>query len=630
MSGIGPFNPNHSIQNNGEFTSLDVTDSSTGVDVDTLGEAITVNASATEIVGSTYTTIQDAVNYFRGKTCSNCTITVAAGNYVETVVISGVNVGGDTEDLQILGDTRPIAGMSYAHSSYAIANLQGTITPATYPLATYGAGAITLSNTGASDVTVTCAGTAVDFGLAGVVAGDKCYVRNDAGAGTTYTVLSAVGPVVTMTIPIVGTTTTDGSAITFLPNRQIVPATPTDVVTIESNCTFKGFILTSTPNSGILVKHAKVQIDMIATISCYLHARYGSYVNPGNTVASSITLAHGPSSLSAMDNSIINLITPVMMYSGGSNVTSSTVTLTSPTILVCPLTVGLTSDVQITGGVVYLSNTSDGLTVSTGSHVHDVGSTYDMANAATVHTAIIVKSGGSFTSDETTATNISNALVGIAASGGAIVDSPLLLYTTVTTEFTWDASCILRVMDSAGAGGAGAAAGFILQAPVATSTIVHHIVGNEITSVLSAGSGAAEYLTAQIAVAGAAAKQWNAPLTTIQAGFNMMCKGGRYDLAVVSSADSAATAQFGVGTVAALAANATLAAAATDADIVNELTTAGNVTTAGTTVTGAAHSDAGVMLNAADVLYLNTASNWTIATNVNLNGSVTLNWTVVK
>jgi hypothetical protein len=626
----GPRNPDQSIQNNGEFSSLDVSDSSTGVDVDTVGEAIAVNASASEIVGSTYTTIQDAVNYFRGKTCSNCTITVAAGTYTENVTVSGVNIGGDANDLQILGDTRPIVGMTYIHSAYSIANLQGTITPATYPLATYGAGAITLSNTGASDVTVTCAGTAVDFGLAGVVAGDTCFVRNDAGARATYTVLSAVGPVVTMTTPIVGTTAATGSFITFAPNRKIYPSTGTSV-TVKSNCTFKGFDL-SAVSDGIWVNHADVYIDMLTSSSTAagdsLKVDSGSHVNvDGDSTASSLSFWSGPNSIYVKE-STVRLVTPTMIASGGANIFSSNVTLTSPVLSDCVITCQITSIVYITNAFMYAAR-NVGVTVSNGSCVTDVGSTYDMVSTVTDNRSIFVKNGGIFNSSDTVATKLTNARTGIFASGGAVVDSPLLLYNTVTTEFTWDASCSLRIMDSAGAGGAGAAAGFILQAPIATNKIIHHIVGNEVTSVLSSGGGGT-YLTAQIAVAGAAAKQWNAPLTTLQTGFNMRCKGGRYDLAVVSSADSAATAQFGVGTVAALAANATLAAAATDADIVNELTTAGNVLIAGTTVTGAAHTDANVMLSAADVLYLNTASNWTIATNVNLTGSVTIYWTVVK
>jgi hypothetical protein len=640
MSGFGPFNPNQSIQNTGEFSSLDVTGDSTGVDVMTEGTAVVVDSTVAVVIGQSYPTIQGAVNYFQGKTCSNCTITVAAGTYVENLVVSGVNVGGDTEDLQILGDVRPIAGMTYITSTYAIANLQGTITPATYPLATYGAGAITLSNTGASDVTVTCAGTAVDFALAGVVAGDTCYVRNDAGAWILYTVLTAVGAVVTMTIPIVGTTTNVSTSITFLPNRKIIPTTvPSTAALIESNVTFKGFqtsfAASGATRYGLRVSHAKIHLDNFVALMCGagIYADSESCINLDDyTAAASISILDSTVA-GYFERATVRLTTPVFTDNGNNSLDmiNSNVILTSPVIFNSNLLNRLGNNVQMTSGFMYLIAAFNGVIVQTRSSFHDIGSTFHMGNVGVTHTAIDVSNGGSFTSDGATATTISNAVLGISAVGSSIVDAPLLVYDTVTTAFTWDGSCSLRIMDSAGSGGAGAGDGFIMQTPIATSNIVHHIVGNEISSVLNSGVGAGEFLTAQYTVVAGANQEYSNPLTTLQAGYNMLCKGGRFNLALDADAGSAATCEFAVGTVASAGATATITGA-TELDVLNAVTSTGNVIIAPATtlVTGADLSTAGTAVAAGATLHLNCASAWVNATNINLNGYLTLNWTIVK
>jgi hypothetical protein len=626
-----PFNPDHSIDKNGEFTTLDITGDSTGVDVMTGNTAVVVNPAASEVTGNSYQTIQNAVNYFQGKTCSGCTITVAAGTYVENVVVSGVNVGGDTEDLQIIGDTRPIAGMTYAHSAYAIANLQGTITPATYPLATYGAGAITLSNTGASDVTVTCAGTAVDFALAGVVAGDTCYVRNNAGTWTQYTVLTAVGAVVTMTVPIVGVTTAAGASITFLPNRKIIPTTvPSTAVLIESNVTFTGFqtsfAAAGANRNGLRVSNAKIHLDMFVAMMCGV----GMYVDSEScinlddyTAAASISILNSTVA-GYVERATVRLTTPVLMDNGGNSLDmiNSNVILTSPVIFLSNLRNRLGNNVQITGGFQYLVAAFNGVIISTGSHVHDIGSTYDMVNAATVHTAIVVEKGSNFTADNSTATNVSNALVGFAASGGATIDAPLLVYTTVTTAFTWDGSCTLRIMDPAGA------AGCLMTPTIATSTIVHRIVGNEIESVITAGTGGAEYLTAVLTGGGPAAdlEDGEAFVDFVPAA---LCKGGRLDVILsVSAATDAGNLDAAVGSASAAAASATLAG--TDMDIINSGTTVA-IAASTATFAEARIPTAGTSIAAADTIYFNIAKNW-VAAGITLNtkGSITLNWTIVR
>jgi hypothetical protein len=631
MSGLGPFNPNQIIYNNAEFTALDVTGDSTGVDVMTGGTAVVVDSTVAEIVGNTYPTIQGAVNYFQGKTCSACTITVAEGTYVENLVVSGVNVGGDTEDLQILGDVRPIAGMTYAHSAYAIANLQGTITPATYPLATYGAGAITLSQTGANDVTVTCAGTAVDFALAGVVAGDTCYIINNAGTWTLYTILTAVGAVVTMTIPIVGITTAAGTSITFLPNRKIIPTTvPSTAALIESNVTFKGFqtsfAAAGANRYGLRVSHAKIHLDNFVALMCGagIYADSESCINLDDyTAAASISILNSTVA-GYIEKSTVRLTTPVFMDNGGNSfdMVNSNVILTSPVIFLSNLLNRLGNNVQMSGGFMYLIAAFDGVIIQTGSNFHDIGSTFDMVNDSTPHTAITVSNGGSFTSDGAIATNITRALVGIAAVGGATVDAPLLVYDTVTDAFTWDGSCSLRIMDPAGA------AGYLMTPTVATSTIVHHIVGHEISSVITAGTGAAEYLTAQFTGGGPTAdlEDGEAFVDLIPTA---LCKGGRLDLAFeVSVATDAGNLDTAVGSASAGAGSATLAG--TDMDIINSGTTVA-IAASAVTIAEARIPTTNTVIAASDTIYLNIAKNW-VAAGITLDskGSITLNWTIIK
>lgn len=139
--------------------------------------------------GTALATIQAAINKFKGYSVSNCKISIAAGTYVERVMLEGIGVPVNT-DLQFEGDTRTTIAVCYMHG--------GVHYQSTYR----GAGTISLAtdNSGTGGrirVTVTASTTNPDFQSDGIAAGDKVFTWNGSTL-TEFTVYSVSSNVVTL------------------------------------------------------------------------------------------------------------------------------------------------------------------------------------------------------------------------------------------------------------------------------------------------------------------------------------------------------------------------------------------------------------------------------------------------
>jgi hypothetical protein len=170
------------------------------------------NVTRTVGTGKDHTTIQDAVDWFKSKVISgSCKIDVDAGTYVEHVLIEDIVVSGPNS-LEIEGDTRVLAGMTFMDGG--LLNPRG--------LSNGGSGAGTLANAGAV-ITVTGATTNPDFDADSWGNGDKLLVFDNASAVTEYTIDSVLNNTITLTVaaPAIGN---DGTAIMLIPNTKIAPS----------------------------------------------------------------------------------------------------------------------------------------------------------------------------------------------------------------------------------------------------------------------------------------------------------------------------------------------------------------------------------------------------------------------
>jgi len=171
----------------------------------------------TKTVGPTtedFTTIQAAVNWFKARMLTGANkIDITAGQYFEDVLITDIFCGNEGS-LELEGDTRVLAGLSYVDG----ANCSRAF------LTNGGQGVVTLSNAG-NIITVACATLQPDFDADGWIAGDKVIIYDNTGTFTKYTLASALNNTLTLTVaaPAVGN---DGTAIVLCPNVEIAWDTP--------------------------------------------------------------------------------------------------------------------------------------------------------------------------------------------------------------------------------------------------------------------------------------------------------------------------------------------------------------------------------------------------------------------
>lgn len=189
--------------------------------------------------GKDHATIQSAIDWFAGKQCYNCSITVDAGTYSEYLNFSSGLLTRYFSDLQVIGDTRDFAGMTYVHGQTC--NRNG--------FANLGSGTMSLSS-GGNVIGFTGSVSSPDFTAAGVVVGDKVLVRTTAGTFTEYSITA----VYTNSVQIGANPTINnfGGAVTFLPNRRVQPpSTQTSSIAYfnKAKAAISGFDLLCTSSS---------------------------------------------------------------------------------------------------------------------------------------------------------------------------------------------------------------------------------------------------------------------------------------------------------------------------------------------------------------------------------------------
>jgi hypothetical protein len=200
-------------------------------------------SNITKTVGADkdYATIQEAINYFMGKTVSGtCTIAVDAGTYAENLTFASIQImPGAT--LWLKGDTRTLAGLTYVdhtHGANSEDRTNGGSTDAACALAT-----------SVNDITVTVTGTDPDFNADSWVNGDKLLVYDNAGAITEKTINSTSNKTISLTAaaPTVGGS---GSAVALCPNRIISLGDGTGITVNITGVTISGFYIKSSVATG--------------------------------------------------------------------------------------------------------------------------------------------------------------------------------------------------------------------------------------------------------------------------------------------------------------------------------------------------------------------------------------------
>jgi len=175
-----------------------------------VGRPYVENITKTVGTGKDYATIQEAVDWFKGKiVLSGCKIVVDAGTYTENVDIMGF-IAAESEALTIEGDTRELVGGFFAHQCPIFNG------------GNFGTGTCSLSNSG-STITVTGSGGNPDFAAGGLVSGDKVIVTNGSSVNAEYTIASVSANTITLTTT-APTVNADGASVLILPNRRIQAA----------------------------------------------------------------------------------------------------------------------------------------------------------------------------------------------------------------------------------------------------------------------------------------------------------------------------------------------------------------------------------------------------------------------
>lgn len=207
--------------------------------------------------GGDYTTIQAAVNYFKGKVITGaCTITIDAGTYAENVVIEELLTSKDGA-LTLVGDTRALAGFCMIDGS--------TINPASK--ANGGSGTCSLTY-GANEIQVFGSTTDPNFDAGGIVAGDTLLILGNDGNLYERTVQEIPATtnifILTTNSPAIGDT---GSAVIIIPNRRIEPASG---IALRSNVAIgihvDGIYAQSTDTYGVYVSYGGM-LDLATSLA---------------------------------------------------------------------------------------------------------------------------------------------------------------------------------------------------------------------------------------------------------------------------------------------------------------------------------------------------------------------------
>ena len=197
--------------------------------------------------GQDHATIQEAVDWFKARVITGaCKIEVDAGTYDEAVVLEDLFLGAGGS-LEIEGDTRALAGITYSYGSICNRN----------SLANGG----TFDNINRCDIFTNLAFDEIfvagavdpDFVAAGFVAGDKILVFDQSAGTIVERTIASINPggagnnVIEITVALAAALGADGDSICLLPDRRIerTSAGPCVMVDFNKGPLLKGFFLKS-------------------------------------------------------------------------------------------------------------------------------------------------------------------------------------------------------------------------------------------------------------------------------------------------------------------------------------------------------------------------------------------------
>lgn len=222
---------------------------------------------------SPFATIQKAIDMYKGKVVSACTIEVAAGDYDESLIINGISIP-TIDDFIINGDARFCPGNPYVHGGSIVNGANRGNGACT--LATGGGGGVSIT------ITVTGATANPDFDADGIVSGDRILTWDGTNL-TEYTVQSAANNVLTLTsVGAAPTLNVNGCAMVIEPNVRIIPSVPpTNVIYIGGGyCLLKGLYVYGGTFAALSVYGANnVRINL-----CVLNGVNALYANGGAIV----------------------------------------------------------------------------------------------------------------------------------------------------------------------------------------------------------------------------------------------------------------------------------------------------------------------------------------------------------
>ena len=187
--------------------------------------SITVDPNAVANGVTVFNTIQSALDALSLLQFSRAgvTVNIVPGVYPENVAVTEQDSSLESQ-LRLVGDVRPVVGCGFAHGMPW--NQGGA---ATYPAL----GGTSLAGTGQSaqlssagnTITVGQAGGATlpNFTLAGLVPGDRVFIRDTSGVETVHTLVSFTATSLTMAAPI-GAVNGVGAFMVICPNVVIRPA----------------------------------------------------------------------------------------------------------------------------------------------------------------------------------------------------------------------------------------------------------------------------------------------------------------------------------------------------------------------------------------------------------------------
>lgn len=578
------------------------------------GKLVTVNTAASLVPGSNYHTIQQAIDFYKGKSICSCVISVSPGVYDEVLTTEGLT-NDNPYDLHILGDTRASSGITFVmHGTFGVGNRTNVVNMGGQN------GVITLSNPAAGQIQV--ANSVADPVFTGiVVTGDRCYVRNDLG---NFEFLNVTGNAVGNIIPVaalVGNTAAAGSSVTLMPNRVINCSTAGTAVTVTSHCCFTGFAFMTPAVAASNIALSVLDGGSVLLENCFfgrarigIFCRNNSYVGMynreglpsflgGATGTSLISSQDCDVSLLAYDRSFVKLNYFVSV--GSVNFGVYAVEHSSCTVDYCVVAWASNCLFSISGSTIKASNSIlvgliGGARSYSGSYIDSSSSVIDMLSGGVGESCLVAIDGSRVLSDTSTLTQ---ADVGVYALRNSSIVARFSTLTTIVAGANIDTSSSIIYRD--------VVAGYFGTCGSGTFCDVEEVGDGFMLHIEFTTTGA---------VTAAGTQSVTAPIFTFN--FPTLITGTELNLMVTSSGAGGDTPDVGIGTTAGIG-NGVVAG--TECDIMNAYTMLQPIAPA--PGTGLVNQDIqttpGTWLPAAQVIHFDMEENpWTNDENITVTGYI--------